>query len=124
MTCLYFAANESPVKEAILLLDADNSGPVNHIVVMSDVAAKYAPDGQALISATVLGDPAEDNDTLLKSARSQIAGWFGDAVIHWRHLRTYRIRDALPDLTAPALDPPRRAVRHSTGLYVCGDYFD
>jgi hypothetical protein len=39
-------------------------------------------------------------------------------------LRTYRIRHALPDQTAPALDKPERPVRLDDGLYVCGDHRD
>lgn len=44
--CLYFAADESPVKEPVLLLNADEPGPVNHLAVMSDVAPTYARPGR------------------------------------------------------------------------------
>ena len=120
--CLYFATNESPIKEPTLVLDADNGGPVNNLAVMSAVAASYAPPGQALISVSVLGDPAEDDTALIASVRKQLVGWYGEKVNAWRHLRTYRIRHALPDQTAPALDPARRPVRIARGLYVCGDH--
>ncbi len=122
VTCLYFAAAESPIKEATLVVDADDGGPVNNLAVMSDVSASYAPAGQALISVSVLGDPIEDDTTLLTSVRNQLVGWYGDKVNGWQHLRTYRIRHALPDQTAPALDPARRPVKVSPGLYVCGDH--
>jgi phytoene dehydrogenase-like protein len=122
VTCLYFAANESPIKEPTLVLDADNSGPVNNLAVMSDVSKSYAPPGQVLISASVLGDPTDDDAALTTSVRHQLLTWYGEKVNDWRHLRTYRIRHALPDQTAPALDPARRPVRISPGLYVCGDH--
>ncbi len=122
VTCLYFAADESPIKEATLVLDADDSGPVNNLAVMSDVSASYAPPGQSLISVSVLGDPVENDAALLTSVRNQLAGWYGEKVNGWRHLRTYRIRYALPDQTAPALDPARRPVKVSPGLYICGDH--
>ena len=124
VTCLYFAADESPVKEPVLLLNADEPGPVNNLAVMSDVAPTYAPPGAALVSVTVLGDPPADDAALEASVRDQLAGWFGATVRGWRHLRTYRIRHALPDQTAPALDPPERPVRLDDGLYVCGDHRD
>jgi hypothetical protein len=122
--CLYFAADESPVKEPILLLNADEPGPVNNLAVMSDVAPSYAPAGAALISASVLGSPTQDDAALSMAVREQLTSWFGPAVQGWRHLRTYRIRHALPDQTAPALDEPERPVRLDDGLYVCGDHRD
>jgi phytoene dehydrogenase-like protein len=121
---LYFAAGESPVREPILVLNADEPGPVNHLAVMSDVAPTYAPPGKALVSVTVLGDPPQDDAALEAAVRGQLAGWYGPAVGGWRHLRTDRIRHALPDQTAPALDVPERPVTLGEGLYVCGDHRD
>jgi phytoene dehydrogenase-like protein len=114
--CLYFAAEESPLKEPILALNADEPGPINHLAVMSDVAPSYAPPGAALIAVSTLHENAD--------VQEQLAGWFGPAVQRWRHLRTYRIPHALPDQTAPALDVPERPVRLGDGLYVCGDHRD
>jgi phytoene dehydrogenase-like protein len=124
VTCLYFAADASPVGEPVLVLNADDPGPVNHLAVMSDIAPTYAPAGAALVSASVLGDPSDDDATLEAAVRDQLSGWFGAAVGRWRALRTYRIRHALPDQTAPALDEPERPVRLDDGLYVCGDHRD
>ena len=42
----------------------------------------------------------------------------------WRHLRTYRIRYALPRQRPPALAEPERPVRWQPNLYVCGDHRD
>ena len=53
--CLYFAASEPPVKGAFLVLDADRDGPLNQMIVMSEVSPDYAPPGQALVSATIIG---------------------------------------------------------------------
>lgn len=122
VTCLYFAATESPLKQGILVLDGEGTGPVNHLAVMSDVAPGYAPPGQTLVSASVLGDPAEDDAALEAAVRGQLANWVGASVQSWRHLRTYRVRHALPDQTAPALDVPERPVKLGDGLYVCGDH--
>jgi phytoene dehydrogenase-like protein len=120
--CMYFAATDSPVKEPVLLLNADESGPVNHLAVMSEVAPSYAPPGAALVSASVLGNPASDDVALTAAVRGQLRGWFGAAVDGWRHLRTYRIAHALPDQTADALAEPHRNSRVDVGLYVCGDH--
>lgn len=122
VTCLYFAADQSPIQEPTLVLNADEAGPVNNVAVMSDVSASYAPTGKSLISVSVLGDPSYDDATLIETVRKQLVNWFGNQVTGWRHLRTYRIRHALPNQIAPALDPARRPVRVSPGLYVCGDH--
>jgi phytoene dehydrogenase-like protein len=122
VTCVYFAADESPVEEPVLLTNADDPGPVNHLAVMSDVAPSYAPAGAALVSVSVLGDLAIDDAALTAAVREQLSRWFGCAVNRWRHLRTYRIHHALPDQTAPALDEPERPVRLDDGLYICGDH--
>jgi phytoene dehydrogenase-like protein len=124
VVCLYYAAEESPLREPIPVLNADEPGPVNHLAVMSDVAPGYAPPGAALVSASVLGPPPDDDVTLEVAVRGQLAGWFGPAVRRWRHLRTYRIPHALPDQAAPALEMPERPVLVDDGLYVCGDHRD
>jgi hypothetical protein len=108
----------------MLLLDGEGRGPVNNACVLSAVARSYAPGETALVSATVLGVPDQDDSTLEGSVRDQLGTWFGDQVGSWRHLRTYRIEHALPALTPPSLEPADRAVRLGPGLYVCGDHRD
>jgi phytoene dehydrogenase-like protein len=120
--CLYFSAPDSPVKEPILLLNADEPGPINHLAVMSDVAPSYAPQGAALVSVSVLGNAASDEAAIEEAVREQLRGWFGVVVKDWRHLRTYRITHAFPGQTAPALTELQRSVRLDDGLYVCGDH--
>ncbi len=124
LTCLYYAAERSPVEEPILLLDGDGLGPVNNVAVPSVVARGYAPPGAALVSATVLGVPAHDDPALEAAVRAQLAAWFGAPARRWRHLRTYRIPFAQPEQAPPALTPWRRPVRIRPGLYVCGDHRD
>ena len=121
---LYFAADESPLKEPIVVLDGDGRGPVNHLAVPSDVAPSYAPPGSALISASVLGAPPQDDVALEAAVRDQLTDWFGPAVRRWRHLRTYRIEHALPARLPPALEPVDRRVRFGASLFVCGDHRD
>jgi phytoene dehydrogenase-like protein len=123
-TTLYYAADRPPTAEPILMLDGENRGPVNSVVVMSNASPTYAPLGKALISAAVVGVPAEDDAALDRRARGQLRDWFGPAADGWRLLRVYRIPHALPDQTAGRLDPWQRTVRLRPGLYVCGDHRD
>jgi phytoene dehydrogenase-like protein len=121
---LYYAATRSPVGARLLVLNGDRgTGPVDHVCVPSDVAPGYAPQGEHLVSATVIGASTLDDPSLDKAARAQLAGWFGgDAVRDWRLLRATRVPYALPRITAHT--PDDRAVRLTDGLYACGDHLE
>jgi phytoene dehydrogenase-like protein len=124
-TTLYYAAAKPPAAGPVLMLDGEGAGPVNSLAVMSEVSREYAPDGQALIAASVVGIPAADDAELDRTVRGQLGGWFGaDVVGGWRLLRVYRIRHALPSQPVGALEPWERSVRLRTGLFVCGDHRD
>jgi len=123
-TCLYYAADRSPVGEPILVLDGDGAGPVNELCVPSDVAPSYAPPGGALVSASILGVPALDDDALDAAVRTQLHGWFGSQVGAWQRLAVRRIPFALPAQPPAALPRPERPVRLRDGLFVCGDHRD
>ena len=124
VACLYFAAPSPPVEEGILVLNGDGDGPINNLSVLSNAAPSYAPDGQSLISVSVLGNPLQGDDALLQSVQSQLASWYGAQTADWRHLRTYRVTYALPDQAPPFLSPPTKSARLAPGLYACGDYMD
>jgi phytoene dehydrogenase-like protein len=120
--CLYFTAAKPPVAEPVLVLDGENTGPVTNLAVVSNVAPSYAPPGQALIQATVVGNPKEADYDLEARSREQLSRWFGPEVGGWRLLRLYRIARALPDQTTPTPDPLSQPVQVSPWLFVCGEY--
>jgi len=113
---LYFAAPESPLGEPIIALNGSGHGVVNSVCTPSDVAAGYAPAGQALVSVALIdGGPTEGLDDRV---RDELFAWFGPQVRRWRHLRSDRIDRALPD------EPPgvtRPLARHQ-GVHLCGDH--
>ena len=123
-TCVYFAADTSPVDEPILVLNGQGSGPVSTLCVPSVVAPGYAPAGATLVSASIPGDAPENGPALVDSVRDQLAGWFGAGVQRWRHLRTYRIPHAQPGQAPPVLAQLERPVRVRDNLYACGDHLD
>jgi phytoene dehydrogenase-like protein len=120
--CLYFAAARPPVAEPILVLDGENTGPVSNLAMVSNVAPSYAPPSQALIQATVVGNPEILDQDLEAQSRAQLTRWFGPEVGDWRLLRIYRITRALPDQTPPTPDPLSQPVQKSPWLFVCGEY--
>lgn len=120
LTCVYYAADEAPGAEGILCLDGDGRGPVNHACVVSNVSRDYAPQGQHLISASVLGAPSSAE--LESVVREQMCAWFGPAAHHWRHLRTYQIRNAQPESRQLKVGDSVPDPVIAPGLYRCGDY--
>ncbi len=121
VSCMYFDAPAPPLDEPLLVLDGDGTGPVNELAVPSVVAPSCAPEGRALVVASVPGPAGPD---LEARVRDQLGGWFGGAVLAWRHLRTYEIPDALPDQAPASLEPPSRTRRRPDGIHVCGDYLE
>ena len=116
VTNLYFSASQSPINEALIVLNGEGSGLVNNVAVLTDVVPSYAPEGQALLSVSLLGLPTEDN--LPQKVKQELEGWFGSEVKTWKHLRTDQIPHALPEqlptaAALPDVKPP---------YYLCGDY--
>jgi phytoene dehydrogenase-like protein len=118
--CLYYAADRDPVGKPILVLNGEGEGPVDTLCVPSAVAPSYAPAGKALVSASVVGAGEADERELETEVRKHLASWFGPPVSAWKHLRTYRIPQALP--ARRSLEPAALPVRRRPGLYICGDH--
>ena len=116
---VYFAADEAPITDKLVVLDGTGRGPVLNVAVMSNVAASYAPTGRHLIVAAL---PGHDGATIDDDARSQLRGWWGPQVDAWTHLATYRIPHGQPRQRPPF--DPKRSVRLDDGRFVCGDHRD
>ena len=122
-TCLYFAADSAPLTGPYLLLNGTGAGVVNSVVALSEVASSYAPQGQVLMSVSLIG--AHPKASIEAVVRKELAAWFGQATLSgWRHLRTYVIEHALPSQPPSAFDPAERPVRMHNGVFVCGDHRD
>lgn len=121
-TCLYYAAAEAdmPVTEPILHLDGDGRGPVNSFCVLSRISPHYAPPGQHLISASIIGMPSSAELEIV--VREQMARWFGPCVARWRHLRTSQVRHAQPEARQLHLGEGPLPPEIEPGLYRCGDW--
>lgn len=119
VTCLYFAADEPPVDDPVLVLGGSGRGLINNLAVMSLVSPDYAPEGQHLISVSVLGLPSRDERSVASNVMSQLKRWFGVSASRWKLLRMYQIEHAQPVVTPLewARDP-----RLGPGLYAAGDH--
>lgn len=119
-TCLYFSTDQPLPDTPIIHLDGDGKGPVNSACVLSKVAPRYAPAGQHLISASIIGSPSSAE--LETVVRDQMASWFGQSAYQWNHLRTYQIRHALPEGRQLRLGEGPLSAVLAPGLYRCGDW--
>jgi phytoene dehydrogenase-like protein len=121
VSCLYYATEVPPVTDPLLVLNGTGTGPINNCAIVTTAAPSYAPEGQHLLSVSVL----DEADARLEGAvRDQLRGWWGAQVTTWRHLRTYRVTHALPVRPGARLDPAALPVTHSSGVYACGDWRD
>lgn len=115
---VYFAADEPPIADRLVVLDG-RGGPVLNAAVMSNVAASYAPEGRHLVVAALPGVVAGD---LEHTARAALRAWWGGQVDRWDHVRTYRIAHGQPGQTPPF--HPKQSVTTDLGVFVCGDHRD
>ncbi len=117
--CLYFAAREAPVEEPLLVLGGGGRGPITNLAVMSSIAPGYAPEGEHLISISVVGYEQREPGSLVSAVRAQARRWFGLVAEEWRLLRHYHIEQALPALQPLAASMAPEA---APGIYACGDW--
>jgi phytoene dehydrogenase-like protein len=122
VTCVYFAADESPFSGPLLVLNGEGKGLINSLCSPSSVAPNYAPENKALISITIIGNPDQNDQQLESTVRAQLKDWFGPSVNGWRYLRIYRIPHALPMQVPPVSDPTSRPHQIRPGLFICGEY--
>jgi len=105
-----------------ILLNAADDRP-NTVAPMSAAAPEYAPDGRELLSATFLGDPDADDESLGATVQEALAAWypenhFGefevvavDRVPFAQYGQPPGFRDTVPSVDAP--DGP---------VFLAGDY--
>lgn len=117
--CLYYSADRAPVDEPILLLNGEDSGPINNLTVLSHVSPDYAPAGKHLISVSIVDNHAAENSHLVAEVQTQLRQWFGHGVDAWKLLRHDKIPCALPVQRRIADQDTRLA----EGIYQCGDHF-
>ena len=127
VSCVWFAADEPPFTQPLIGLDSCQSGPALNVAVMTNAAPEYSSDGRALIAAACpnLGARAYEGaygSDLVQAVRVQMQEWFGTQARGWTHLKTNVIAHAQPESGPPFA--PKRRVKLSDGLFVCGDHRD
>ncbi len=115
-TCMYFAGDSSLdlKSEPYLIINSNKDEIINHIFPASDSVENYAPDGKTLISVNMVGNKSVSEEDV----KAELKKWFGNK--DWKHLKTYKIPDALPTFNEDLSD--KKDLKIGEHLYRCGDY--
>jgi len=122
VTCVYFTANQAPLSQAIIALNPIPKKLVNNLCVLSNVSKNYAPSGKHLIACSVGGYQGMSDQDLSNNILTEMRRWFGNQVQDWKHLKTYRIKYALPDQTSVRNNISKKELKIGDHLYVAGDH--
>lgn len=117
-TCTYFSADNSPLKEKMLVLNPNRASMIHNMCVPSDIAPYYAPPGKSLISVSTQGFALHDENELAKNIKRELTTWYGKEVQDWQYLKTYNIPQALPNFDKSIID---KTLKINDILYQCGD---
>lgn len=104
----------------VVVLDADQPGPVVTSVAVSNAAATYAPDGWTLVASSALG--TDTSAGYERRVRKHLARLHDVGTHDWQLVGVTPVREALP-----AMLPPhqfRQPARLGGGVYVAGDHRD
>ena len=123
-TTLYWVGSTPLSMKKKIWLNAAPDALVNSATELTAVAPSYAPAGQHLLSASILGLPAGDDETLFQRAEADLVRLLGVSLREngYRPVRVYRIPFA--QFAQPAgIHPSLPTVRTpQPGLFLAGEY--
>lgn len=108
-TTAYFSADDNPIENKCIGLNARSVGKISNIAVVSSVQPTYAPKGKHLVSVSLPYYEKRTDSEFLPDLKREIQALLEKNIHSWSHLRTYRISKGLPQLsdvnnTRPLLD--------------------
>lgn len=120
---VYLASGQDPGIGTSLTLDGAGSQPVNHIAPLSAVQPGYAPEGQHLVAAVLLGERwlGEDADHTGETARRSVATMLGQEVGGWRVVDTVAVEYCFWQQTPGIHRRLPDATTGVQGLYLASD---
>jgi phytoene dehydrogenase-like protein len=122
VTTIYLAGDAPLLAERKLLLNAEPEGFVNYAVQISCAAPEYAPPGEHLFCATVIGVRPDEDAEVERRVRAELAAWFGQsAVAAQRLLSISRVEYAQFEQPAGFEGRRPRVRTEIAGLYLGGE---
>jgi predicted NAD/FAD-dependent oxidoreductase len=89
---------------------------------MTNVSTAYAPAGKVLVSVSCNGMLDYSDQELTQKIKTELQPWFGNQVEDWSHIKTYKVKYALPQLAVLKDDLTIADMKISDNLYCCGDH--
>jgi phytoene dehydrogenase-like protein len=111
VTTMYFAAEQPLWSGRKICLNANPDAFISHAAMLTNVAPTYAPPGQHLLSASVLGVPDFADGELFDAARADLARMLAGDVRALDVLRGYRPLAAYRIPYAQFAQPPGFSLR-------------
>ncbi|MGW1115927.1 FAD-dependent oxidoreductase [Streptomyces tanashiensis] len=115
VSTIYHAAERSPLTEPTLVVDARRR--FLNTCVLTEVHPRFARDGRALVSTSVLGELSPERNARLREVLAEV---YGTDTGSWETVHQVTVPDALPAMPPPL--PLTRTTRVGVGRYVCGDH--
>ncbi len=120
-TNMYFWADKPPVRGNFLVLNSNKGSYVNNLAVLSETSKAYAPAKKSLISASINGITEENTQAAIQKVKGELSPYFPQAQ-DWHHIKTYKIRYALPEQQHVQHQIAESSICIRKGLYMCGDH--
>ena len=117
---LYFAAPKSFLGRPMIGL-ITGQRVINNLVFMEDVSKDYVPAGKSLLSVTVLDTELTDKE-LIKLVQSELEEISGIKADQFKHLKTYLIPHALPQVGDLKFSIPFTECKVLDQVFLAGDY--
>jgi protoporphyrinogen oxidase len=117
---LYFAAPKSFLGRPMIGL-LTGKRVINNLVFMEDVSKEYVPAGKSLLSVTVLDTELTEKE-LIKSVQSELEEISGTKADQFKHLKTYFIPHALPQVGDLKFNIPFTECKVTDQVFLAGDY--
>ena len=121
-TNIWFSTDKAPAKGAFLILNSNKEKFVNNVAVMSEVSKSYAPSNKSLVSVSINGVTDENTQAAIQKVKQELLPYFGREVQSWHHLKTFKIRYALPDQKHVQHQLAESTICLRENLFMCGDH--
>lgn len=116
-TCFYFESSGLDWIKNRLVVNASGNGNICNLCVPNLVQTSYAPQNKQLLSVSTLKDIKSNSHSPEQIIRQELKLWFGSKAENFKHIKTYRIKNALPKIWG---DDSLQNL-NSNFIY-CGDY--
>ena len=100
---VYFKSSHPLYEGKWIVLPSKKGRLVQHFVQLTNVAPRLAPEGQSLLSATVLEDPGWDDEKLASKVKKEISNLYPEADELLETLAVITVPMALPLQTPQAM---------------------